>query len=543
MGNATSNTNHRPSGVPNRRLDHPNRPTQSSQSPHISQSSNHTTHPSLRTKKKSLELPDLASLALSSSQGSPYSGSAQYGRQLPTSSPIPIPISPHVNPSSRNRPQQEFFSTQQLTDAYITQPSTHIPLQDRPRGNPHIRGAPLPYNSTYSFTSNDQHNNNPRMTDPSKPPLPFIPETVHSTIPIALSKAQQEQATSENAMDQSFLVKKDSPSDDPKEPVPVKITWNGGGKSVVLARAGDDNWKGRRPMEREYVSVLSSARHYTYIAIYHRKPPSDVWFTWVHLLPGTHHFRFLVDDQWRVADDLPTAVDDEGTLANYVGVALFTPPTTSAIPSAPAPPKIQAGQSFWSSSSSTGDGSSSGPDDRRSGRPRWTSEFPPELLAAAREEEVYLTATASVPDSASACSVPAPNIPPAPTLPRHLDKLILNVKPATAVSAATRPRDREREREDRRGGSRKPRSSLGMTSTTAGGETVETVTSPATVSGRACIDASGLADDTSVLPVPSHVVLQHLSTSAIRNGVLAVGNTTRYRKKVKPPLSLRMVTC
>jgi hypothetical protein len=40
-----------------------------------------------------------------------------------------------------------------------------------------------------------------------------------------------------------------------------------------------------------------------------------------------------------------------------------------------------------------------------------------------------------------------------------------------------------------------------------------------------------LADDASVLPVPSHVVLNHLSTSAIRNGVLAVGNTVRYRKK------------
>lgn len=41
-----------------------------------------------------------------------------------------------------------------------------------------------------------------------------------------------------------------------------------------------------------------------------------------------------------------------------------------------------------------------------------------------------------------------------------------------------------------------------------------------------------LADDASVLPVPNHVVLHHLSTSAIKNGVLAVGNTTRYKKKV-----------
>ena len=44
---------------------------------------------------------------------------------------------------------------------------------------------------------------------------------------------------------------------------------------------------------------------------------------------------------------------------------------------------------------------------------------------------------------------------------------------------------------------------------------------------------AALADDASVLPVPSHVVLHHLSTSAIRNGVLAVANTTRYRKKVR----------
>jgi hypothetical protein len=41
-----------------------------------------------------------------------------------------------------------------------------------------------------------------------------------------------------------------------------------------------------------------------------------------------------------------------------------------------------------------------------------------------------------------------------------------------------------------------------------------------------------LTDDNSVLPDPSHVVLQHLCTSAIRNGVLAVADTTRYRGKV-----------
>lgn len=39
-------------------------------------------------------------------------------------------------------------------------------------------------------------------------------------------------------------------------------------------------------------------------------------------------------------------------------------------------------------------------------------------------------------------------------------------------------------------------------------------------------------DDNSILPVPNHVVLNHLTASAIKNGTLGVGTTTRYRKKV-----------
>jgi hypothetical protein len=63
--------------------------------------------------------------------------------------------------------------------------------------------------------------------------------------------------------------------------------------------------------------------------------------------------------------------------------------------------------------------------------------------------------------------------------------------------------------------------------------TVRTLVGGSTAPLGTTATALMLADDASVLPVPSHVVLHHLSTSAIRNGVLAVGNTTRYRKKVR----------
>jgi hypothetical protein len=38
--------------------------------------------------------------------------------------------------------------------------------------------------------------------------------------------------------------------------------------------------------------------------------------------------KFIVDDQWRTADELPTAVDDNGSLANYEAVPILalTPP-------------------------------------------------------------------------------------------------------------------------------------------------------------------------------------------------------------------------
>jgi 5'-AMP-activated protein kinase beta subunit, interaction domain len=224
----------------------------------------------------------------------------------------------------------------------------------------------------------------------------------------------------------------------------------------------------------------------------------------------------------------------------------------TSLPAAPTPKHIP-GQSFWSTSSSVGNGSVSEPTtsgDHRSAL--WTSVFPPELLAAAKEEESYL-ANSSSSSSTHQGFVPAPNIPPAPGLPRHLDKLILNVRPgagsatgSSGVGSSSRSRDRDRDRDDRRTG-RKGRSLLGLTShippsptsapspepripvTTASGTDITTSNFP-----RTRLDVGpGLSDDASVLPIPSHVVLHHLSTSAIRNGVLAVGNTTRYRKKVR----------
>lgn len=463
--------------------------------------------------------------------------------------------------------------------------------------------------------------------------------------------------------------------------------------------------------------------------------------------PGTHHVRFWVDDHWRVADDLPAAVDDQGSLSNYVAVPLTygipgTPQPFNII-QVPPPPSVQrkpaSGPSFWSADSSA-DGDNDDPPLRptttAAGKSKgkavdskhptaasaavaayqaakWTNVYPPELTVAADEEEAYLAASAGQYDLPTGNTrvtgfVPAPNIPPAPGLPRHLEKLILNTRVgpqksegsghgsngnaaggaaggsgSSAIgsgqgssSARRERRERERAERERERGPRSSRrgnvppppppsedgtgdyeppyiptqpipattpsghtysrslpgsgspasgsgsgpaiasSSGGTISAGSGGvdsagtttaatspqgslpatptgplsptqtppkiswtsgtgpvpsavlaatmspgillaqaqaqqsqaqaaQTAQTITtlqpySPdrAPISGSRTItlddgDMPVLTDDNSVLPVPSHVVLHHLCTSAIRNGVLAVGTTTRYKKKVR----------
>lgn len=166
-----------------------------------------STHKSLRTKKKSLELPDLASLAITPTAP----------RQLIPSQPIPIPVSPNPNPRNHQRPRN--VPEESTIDMLVAPPSTHIPLHPP---------------STRSESS-------ARESPVSQTDSPFVPEIVHSTIPIALLKPS---------------VPPRPRKDDRTEAVSVKITWRGGGRAVILIRSGDDNWKGRQPMEKEYVNIF-----------------------------------------------------------------------------------------------------------------------------------------------------------------------------------------------------------------------------------------------------------------------------------------------
>ncbi|TFK63051.1 hypothetical protein BDN72DRAFT_340108 [Pluteus cervinus] len=389
----------------------------------------------LRTKKKSLELPDLASLSLTT---------ADHGLHRihtpPKSASIPIPIqSTTVNQyKNENRPVNNLSAVDD-DDLVTEQPSTHIPF---PPNRGRQTGPPSYFRGNTARFQQQQQQQQQRVQElynqsnvpvpPPSSPNPslsrrrssFVQEVVYSSIPSGLRS--QGDGISIHATPTL---------------VPVKIVWHGGGKSVVLARAGDDDWKGRQAMNRQ-------------------SPTSSTYTTTVDLPPGTHHIRFIVDDQWRLAEDLPTAVDDQGSMANYVAVPIsYSPPRSAAKVN-----RIIPGQSFWSASSADGDDSSASTSNLGHGHHSskslpvihkhaavWTAELPLELIEAAKEEEAYLAASAGHNYDSSphrggggrdhrgergathiSGFVPAPNIPPAPSLPRHLDKLILNTRVAAA---------------------------------------------------------------------------------------------------------------
>lgn len=183
--------------------------------------------------------------------------------------------------------------------------------------------------------------------------------------------------------------------------------------------------------------------------------------TTIAILPGTHHIRFLVDNNMQTSPDLPTTVDFGNNLVNYIEVSPDDVPglsqDTTAVPTPQETPSEEKPQ---------------GDDDE--GKPQQQREkqvLPAEAFS--RIYPQYLLDYDEPEDSpvAQAAAAAIEKLDTPPSLPGFLAKPILNA-------------------------------------------------------------STLLKDDNSVLNMPNHTTLNHLATSSIKNGTLAVSATTRYRDKV-----------
>lgn len=181
----------------------------------------------------------------------------------------------------------------------------------------------------------------------------------------------------------------------------------------------------------------------------------------INILPGTHHIRFLVDNQMQTSPDLPTTVDFGNNLVNYIEVN----PDDALSDSQDASGKAasDAGQPPSQADPSAAEAEESKKPKYRNIPPAssFGSKIPQYLLDfdTAEDSEEYRTAMSAM-----------ENLPGPPALPSFLSKPILNA-------------------------------------------------------------ATLIKDDNSVLNMPNHTVLNHLATSSIKDGVLAVSATTRYTSK------------
>lgn len=189
----------------------------------------------------------------------------------------------------------------------------------------------------------------------------------------------------------------------------------------------------------------------------------------LYVRPGTHHVRFIVDNEMKTSRVLPTTVDFGNNLVNYIEVSTdaVLPQTTSTDEKVPCEatgtPVIEDSKKL-----DTAEADPAAVDQPpRKYKPvdpkdRYTNVVPWYIVDLDKPEES---------DDYRYVSEAICQLPHQPSLPGFLYKSILNV-------------------------------------------------------------ATPMKDDNSVLNMPNHTMLNHLATSSIRNNVLAVSATTRYKNKV-----------
>lgn len=204
--------------------------------------------------------------------------------------------------------------------------------------------------------------------------------------------------------------------------------------------------------------------------------------------PGTHHLKFIVDNEMVPSADLPTTVDIHNVLVNYIEVVAPERPKAEERPKT----RRESGQ-----------------------RPR---AIPPNLYPPiALPDEDDLASGEETPEREEE----EPIEPPEEEIPIGDFRELM---PQALVDMEL-PEDDPRFRQ-----------AYNIINDTPGPPSLPLFLAKSILNG-----VLPNKDDNSVLTLPNHTVLNHLATSSIKNGVLATSVTTRYKKKVASTIYLFLV--
>ncbi|KAF2004435.1 carbohydrate-binding module family 48 protein [Amniculicola lignicola CBS 123094] len=236
-------------------------------------------------------------------------------------------------------------------------------------------------------------------------------------------------------------------------------------------------WEG--PGERVYVTGTFAGWNRKFRL--HRNGPSqkrDVLSAIVPIAPGTHHLKFIVDNDMRTSDKLPTAVDYTNILVNYLEVSLddIQPPgtTVTAEEKKPDPVPVQD-------------------------LPAPVGIYPPQTLPPTPE---------LAPVKPPVLEPPKPKVPVASPRKYHqsIPRYLLDLDAPDESSRSAR-----------------------ANRVLADAPTPPSL--PMFLSKSILNGTTPMKDDSSVLIMPNHTVLNHLATSSIKDNILATSATTRYKQK------------
>ncbi|RFU35882.1 hypothetical protein B7463_g424, partial [Scytalidium lignicola] len=188
----------------------------------------------------------------------------------------------------------------------------------------------------------------------------------------------------------------------------------------------------------------------------------------INVRPGTHHVRFIIDSVMQCSPDLPTTVDFGNNLVNYIEVSPDDLPREEPSEVEPTPSTGEEKQPTAQAQVEEAKAT----EKEKEAKPAPKSKPVPPLESYTNQIPQYLL-DLDKPEESSAyqhAATAIEKLPSPPTLPGFLGKPILNA-------------------------------------------------------------ATPMKDDNSVLTMPNHTVLNHLATSSIKNNVLAVSATTRYKRK------------
>lgn len=155
----------------------------------------------------------------------------------------------------------------------------------------------------------------PESPSRSRSPLMFTPQ-----VPVAPLQRPSEvrPVYSQHWMSDPYVA-----SDTPREKgIPVLITWNYGGNSVLLEGSWD-NWSSRKTLHR-------SGKDYSIMMV---------------LPSGIYQYRFIVDGQWRYVHELPSVANDMGHFNNIIDVNEYVPEDLQSVSEFESPPSPESSYS------------------------------------------------------------------------------------------------------------------------------------------------------------------------------------------------------